>query len=126
MEKIGRIDLSNTRLVAQKVKDCLFLGDNWNVIAKKLGVSNSTLWRWRKENEETLRNQSVLRYTEISDEALDDIVRSFMHEHPNRGEKIIKGRLGSRGIRVQRQRLRDSMRRVDPVGMQERYVGVYL
>uniref|UniRef100_A0A1X7SSW1 Uncharacterized protein n=1 Tax=Amphimedon queenslandica TaxID=400682 RepID=A0A1X7SSW1_AMPQE len=40
--------------------------------------------------------------------------------HPNCGEKSVTGRLRSYGIRVQRQRIRDSLERVDPDGVVNR------
>lgn len=39
---------------------------------------------------------------------------------PRCGEKLIHGRLRAQGVHVQRQRVRESLRRVDPSGIQAR------
>ena len=51
--------------------------------------------------------------TPLSDVQLDEIVSSIKQDHPNDGEVLIKGHLISRGIRVPRQALHDSIHRVD-------------
>ena len=59
-------------------------------------------------------------YSSISDTELDSLVEEFAYLHPHCGEKMLSGWLQSRGDRVQRQRVRDSLHRVDPSGLQER------
>ena len=59
-------------------------------------------------------------YSSISDSDLDYLVRDIVHLHPQSGEKTIRGQLRSQGIRVQRQRIRDCLRRVDSCGVQAR------
>ena len=56
----------------------------------------------------------------IADEELDNEVRFIKTFHPNCGSKNLAGYLTSRNIRVPRQRLRQSLQRVDPVGIAER------
>ena len=58
-------------------------------------------------------------YANLTDNKLDqimEIVRNF----PNSGYKAVKGHLISRGVQVQKSRVRYSMRRVDPVGVHVR------
>lgn len=38
-------------------------------------------------------------------------------EKPSAGLKMVRGRLRSEGVKIQRERVRGSMRRVDPVGV---------
>lgn len=44
------------------------------------------------------------------------MVIAALGRNPNYGEKMVHGLLVSKGIKVQRQRLRQSIRRVDPEG----------
>ena len=48
------------------------------------------------------------------------MVRNISSLHPQCGEKNITGRLRSQGILVQRKRIRESIRRVDPIGVELR------
>ena len=52
-----------------------------------------------------------------SDTKLDEIVESMTSLHPESGEKSVSGRLQSQGICVQRERIRESLCRVDPGGV---------
>ena len=54
-------------------------------------------------------------YTNMSDSELDEVVCSIVEITMDSGLCYIRGSLLSRGIIVQRQRVIDSMRRVDPV-----------
>lgn len=85
-------------------------GYTWNHVAGALQVSCTTLWRY-------LNNSGVQRsrYTSISDDELDSIVRDIQRENPNRGQQLICGYLRDRGINVQRRRLRASVARTDPL-----------
>ncbi|CAB4024333.1 PREDICTED: uncharacterized protein LOC107336548, partial [Paramuricea clavata] len=77
-----------------------------------LGVSLRTV-----ENRFVEYNMTnVYRYSDIDDDSLDVHVQHIVAHFPRSGTKIIKGELISHGIRVQRRRLRDSLKRVDPVG----------
>lgn len=55
-------------------------------------------------------------YSDISDNDLDCIVRSIHQQFPMCGSQQMKGHLISRGHRIQQYRIRESLRRVDPVG----------
>lgn len=52
----------------------------------------------------------------LADPELDEMVTAALTKNPNYGEKMVQGLLSSKGITVQRQRLRDSLHRVDPEG----------
>ena len=80
-----------------------------------LGVNEKYLSRWRKE----VNFQDPLR-TEISDEDLDELVKGYVAGHGARGEKMIDSCLAVDDSRVTRTRLRASMKRVDPLGIQSR------
>eukprot|EP00112_Aurelia_sp_Birch-Aquarium-sp1_P021083 Seg5583.1 transcript_id=Seg5583.1/GoldUCD/mRNA.D3Y31 product="hypothetical protein" protein_id=Seg5583.1/GoldUCD/D3Y31 len=54
--------------------------------------------------------------SQTTDDALDAAVLSILTVSPNSGERMVIGALRSRGIRVQRSRIRGSICRVDPAG----------
>ena len=84
------------------------LNYNWTKIASMLDISRATLYRRLEE-----AGISTNDKTPLSDEELDRIVSSIKQDHPNDGEVLIKGHLISRGIRVPRQAMRDSIHRID-------------
>jgi len=49
----------------------------------------------------------------LTDQQLDHLIYSIKQDHPNDGEVLIKGHLLSRGIKVTREAMRDSIHRVD-------------
>lgn len=84
-------------------------------IAQIFGCSKRTIER--RMNDLQLIASS---YSSISNAELDTLVEEITQLHPRCGEKTICGRLRSNGIRIQRQRIRDSLHRVDPSGIQQR------
>ena len=52
------------------------------------------------------------RYSDIDDDALDEVVKDIKKQHPACGEKMMRGHLVSRQLHIQRRRLRESMKRV--------------
>ena len=62
--------------------------------------------------------EDAASYSDISDNDLDSISSNFVHHNPNSGLRSLEGVLRSQGIRIQRQRVRESLMRVDPRGMQ--------
>ena len=59
-------------------------------------------------------------YTSINDSEIDHLVNEITSVHPQSGEKTIQGKFLSRGIRLQRWRLRNSLAHVDPLGIEFR------
>ena len=60
-------------------------------------------------------------FSQISDGELDDFVTSAQQSHPNIGIRIVKGLLQSKGHRVQKERIRQSLLRTDPIGVMQRW-----
>ena len=58
--------------------------------------------------------------TEISDSDLDVLTADFVHHFPNSGQNSYDGYLRGKGIKIQRHRVRASLSRVDPMGVQRR------
>lgn len=55
-------------------------------------------------------------YSTISDVEFDDLVSIIHQQHPTCGNVQMQGHLLSLGHRVQQIRIRETMRRIDPVG----------
>ena len=91
----------------------LDLGFKSGEIASLLGVSESTIKRRIREYETFVRQ----RYANIADEALDSVVEGLMREFPNCGYKRMTGLLLNAGHRIQQDRIRECMRRVNPEGV---------
>lgn len=77
-----------------------------------LGVSKRTVER--RMNEFGLQISNC--YSDINNSDLESIVRNFTYEFPNIGYKRMSGLLLARGLRIQQDRIREMMRRVDPQG----------
>lgn len=89
---------------------------NWTTIAAKVGVSRQTLYR-------RLKKEGIyedLRYSSLSDNELDDVLRHIKINHPNDGEVLMHGHLSAMGLKIQRYRLRSALHRVDPIGIAQR------
>ena len=60
------------------------------------------------------------RFTDITDNELERIIRPIVACMPNAGETYIKGSLRSRGINIPRRRLREQLNIIDPIGRELR------
>ena len=78
-----------------------------------LGVSPSTVKRRSRQYGLSVSAS----YAVMADEDLDQIVSAIINDFPNCGYKRMTGFLLARGLRVQQERIRESMRRVDPEGV---------
>ena len=74
-------------------------------------VSRATIWRRLRE-----AGVAARKYSDISDAALDAIVRDIRHRHPHSGQSMIQGMLTAMGYLLQRYRVRESLQRIDPLG----------
>lgn len=93
--------------IVELLKGC---GYTWSEIASSLQVSRTTLWRRLKEVD-----YDVQKYSDICDDELDSILRQLQRDHPNCGQLLLLGYLREKGVVVQRQRLRESIARTDPI-----------
>ena len=83
----------------------------WTDIAKMLRISRWTLYRRVRE----YNLEHLSRCSDISDDELDALIRGYISRHGNTtGESYLIGFIRSRGLRVQRNRIRMSLTRVDP------------
>jgi hypothetical protein len=81
-------------------------------IARMVHVSVKTIYRRLEEYDLSIKNT----YCDISDSELDKIVNVIRQDFPNCGYKVMRGHLLSRGMKVQENRVRETMRRTDPEG----------
>lgn len=94
---------------------------SWSKIAKMLGISDRTLRRKRKEFNTRQEN-----FTCISEEELCEVVQSVRNLTPNIGQSRMLGALRSRGLHIQRWKVRQCLRKLDPIGTALRgHVAVY-
>ena len=93
-----------------------------NSMAKMLQVSESTIKRRLHLYELSISST----YSNLSNEALDVIVRDILDLFPKTGYKRMIGFLMARGHRVQEKRVREVMRRVDPEGVIERSISLHI
>ena len=99
------------KLPQETLEELRELGFSWTKIAKMLGVSRWTISR--RITEYGLNNMQG--FTEMKDEELDSIVNEFVNHHSRlAGQVYTSGYLQSLGLRIQRQRVRESLVRVDP------------
>lgn len=86
------------------------LGEDFSIstIAKKLSVSERTIYRRMREYDLSKRN-----FFEINDNKLDVIVTQKVEDLPALGEVMLKQILYNDNVFVPWMRLRDSMHRVD-------------
>ena len=59
-------------------------------------------------------------FSDILDTDLDQLVERIILLHPHCGEKTVSRQIKSQGYNIRRQRIRDSFRRIDPIGVQLR------
>lgn len=85
-------------------------------IASLIGVSQSTIFRRMRELNLSTRSS----YTNLTDSELDIAVQSIKSRIPNAGYRMVKGCLQAQGHRVQWDRIKESMHRVDAAGVLER------
>ena len=79
-------------------------------LARVLGIHRNTL---KKKMDEAGVH---LKYSLIENADLDVLVRTFKAQKPDAGFRYVRGHLRSTGVRVQKQRVLDSLKRVDRVG----------
>ncbi|XP_060786524.1 uncharacterized protein LOC132892147 [Neoarius graeffei] len=88
------------------------LGFSWMAISRMLSVNIRTLYNHRTQ----LGLVDYGSFTDIANVDLDRLIAEILRQTPGSGETYITGSLRGRRIRVQRWRVRERLRTVDPVG----------
>ncbi len=96
---------------AEQISHLVSLGMNWQSIAMCLGVSSRTLYRHRQQ-----LGVQPLMYSTLSNDSLNRVVGEILQSTTNTGERYVHGSLRSRGLRIQRRRVRQSLQEIDPIG----------
>ena len=87
-------------------------GFRWNDIARILQVSDRTL---RRRSHEMGMPVEGREFSQLTDGQLDNVVRQALQNTPSAGLRLVQGSLRQQGLKVQRARALQSLRRVDPV-----------
>lgn len=90
------------------------MGNTWSDIGRVMGVTRRTIYN---HLEAAGMSRDRIAYSDISDEELDQHVATINSNHPLSGSIIVRGHLLALGLRIQLQRVRDSLRRVDEEGV---------
>ncbi|XP_070401378.1 uncharacterized protein [Nothobranchius furzeri] len=104
----------------ERLKELLDMNLSVACISRLLGVSARTIERRMNEFGLSVRQ----RYSQISDDELDEAIQRIKTEMPTAGYRMVKGRLLSMRINVQWRRLTASMHRVDSLGILCRLTGL--
>lgn len=90
------------------------LGNSWESVAEAMGVTRKTIY-----NHLAMAGMSSSRkeFTTISDEQLDERVSEISLKHLFAGSSIILGHLEGEGIHLPAERIQESVRRVDAMGV---------
>jgi hypothetical protein len=79
-------------------------------LSKTLGIHRHTLGR-------SMSDAGISQsYTDLSNDNLDELLKVFKLQKPESGFRYALGFLRNHGIRIQQQRVLQSLRRVDPIG----------
>lgn len=80
-------------------------------LASTIGVDQKTLRKCMKEN------AIERKFAEVEDEDLDRLVKAFRERYPGTGLRYLRGFLFRNDLRIQKERVMASIKRVDPVGL---------
>ena len=106
----GRAQRPSYEIDVEQVKLLRGYYFKWESIAKIFGIHRTTLWRRIKDCDLYAESNAT-----ISNEELDDLIKSIKNEYPHSGERIIIGILRAKGVSVLIWKIRESMHRVDPI-----------
>lgn len=114
---IGAPGRPNYLISCDQLKFLLNLQFTVPEIGHLLGVSPRTIARRLASFNLSVRS----RYNHISDNQLDTLIATEQCQHPTYGYRMMRSFLSTRGIHIQEWRIRQSMRRVDPLGVAYRW-----
>jgi hypothetical protein len=90
------------------------LGNSWESISEAMGVSRRTMYyHLQRAGLSTARRP----FTDISDDDLDEHVSAISLAHPFAGSAIIMGHLEAINIHLPSERVQESVKRVDALGV---------
>lgn len=95
------------------------LGASWSRVATAMGVARRTIYY---HLERLGISSTEPQYTDITDDELDEKVAQISLSHPFDGAGIIRGHLKAQNINLPMNRVQESLKRVDPLGVLTRCV----
>uniref|UniRef100_A0A7M5XKU5 Integrase catalytic domain-containing protein n=2 Tax=Clytia hemisphaerica TaxID=252671 RepID=A0A7M5XKU5_9CNID len=119
VEHTGRVGRPKIMISREQLLFLLTYDFTYADIARIFCVNAQTI---RRRMREFNIDEDFKRYTDISDENLDSIVREITLSFPSTGIRNMKGFLASMDIRVTWERVRSSMWRTDPEGILNRSI----
>ena len=93
----------------------------WVIIAERLGISTKTLTR--RQQEFQIDDEQEINWPSAEDGELREIMQEIMTVTLGIGQTQMLGALHNSGVRVQRWKVREMMRALDPVGTALRWRG---
>ena len=118
VEWTGSVGRPRLNIESQTLLNLLSTGLPLTSLTDLHGISRSTLYRRMQEH-----NLSVRKcYSDISDDVLDQKVRSIKARMPHAGYRLVKGSLQAMGHRISWRRVKMSLQRVDGAGIIARMV----
>lgn len=112
----GRPRLNITQDQLEYLRSLSFL---WSDISRMLGVSRMTIYRRRIQYNMILEPSRL-----VSDGELMEVVCQVRQELPDLGQSMLAGRLRGMGLHVTRDRIREAVRRSDPLNTALRWHSV--
>ena len=107
------------KVCREQLKFLLDANFTQNDIAHLLKCSSKTVSRRIKEYNLTIQG------THIDEDDLDQVTLLYIKRYPNAGQKSYSAFLLDQGINISRQKVRDSLLRVDPNGIMQRFKKSY-
>jgi len=113
LSSVERTGMGRPRLIIGRTQIRMLRdeGFRWADVAHILGVSPITLWRRQTEFAMPVGDN----FDDIPDHILDNLVSGILHVTPQAGRHLVQGALRSRGLRIQRGRIRAAIIRVNPI-----------
>lgn len=118
--QIGRAGRPRFNIARNQLEYLLQNGFTGPDVSQMLGVLLRTIRR--RIQEYGIFHQTFR--TIVSNDELDGIVREIASQFPRIGYRRLEGELRSRGTTITRARVRESLRRVDPIGVLQRCRGL--
>ena len=98
----------------EQLRDLRETGMTWQKISKCFNICERTLYGRVQEFD------IPREFSDVPDSELDNLLQDIMVRTPRVGESYIRGSLKSRGMQIQRWRVRQRLQILDPVGRSTR------
>lgn len=114
----GNVGRPRLNIEGETLHDLLTTNLPLTTLARFSGISRSTMYRRMQEHNLSVRSC----YSDMSDDLLDQKVRSIKARMPHAGYRMVKGSLEAMGHRISWKRVKMSLQRVDGAGIISRMI----